>query len=148
MINYNAGDKVVIRKDLEIGNYYGDIYWGEGKEHLKEKEYVVIELVDDDGDYLVEYDLWYISIEMIEGLYEEPTVESIYYTDKFKQALDKLNKAQEKQQRLINKYPDYSKEYRKALREQIKLKECDVKLTNAHLSLIETLGEIEKHGEL
>lgn len=70
---------------------------------------------------------------------------SIYYTDKFKQALDKLNKAQEKQQRLINKYPTYSKEYRKALREQIKLKEKELSLTNTQ---IESLKKQIKTGKI
>lgn len=70
---------------------------------------------------------------------------SIYYTDKFKQALDKLNKAQEKQQRLINKYPTYSKEYRKALHEQIKLKEKELSLTNTQ---IESLKKQIKTGKI
>lgn len=70
---------------------------------------------------------------------------SIYYTDKYKQALDKLNKAQEKQQRLIDKYPTYSKEYRKALREQIKLKEKELSLTNTQ---IESLKKQIKTGKI
>lgn len=65
---YNIGDKVVIKKDLEVGEYSG-VEWCIEMDYLKEKYYVVIERVDDDGDYFVECE-WYINDEMIAGLYE------------------------------------------------------------------------------
>jgi len=70
MSKYKVGDKVVIRKDLIDCKYYGNWFWSKGKEHLKEKDYVVINEVDNDGDYWIEDD-WCISNEMIDGLYEE-----------------------------------------------------------------------------
>lgn len=70
MSKYNIDDKVVIRKGLEHLKVYGDVEWWSEMDYLKEKEYVVIEKIDEDGDYVVE-DGWYISEEMISGLYEE-----------------------------------------------------------------------------
>lgn len=67
MSKYNIGDKVVIRKDLEVDEYYGNFYWFTAKEYMKEKDYVVIEKVDD-GYYSVEGGFW-INDEIIEGLY-------------------------------------------------------------------------------
>lgn len=70
MSKYKKDDKVVIRKDLKVGEWYGDLYWANAKEYMKEKNYVVIEEVDKDGSYWVE-GYWIITDEMIEGLYEE-----------------------------------------------------------------------------
>jgi len=47
--------------------------------------------------------------------------ESIYISDKYKQALEKINLEIEKQQNLQDKFPKYSDEYRKSLLTQIKL---------------------------
>lgn len=69
MSKYKKGDKVVIRKDLEVDEYYGDWYLGIDKEYMKEKDYVVIEEVNY-GDYLVD-DEWYITDEMISHKYED-----------------------------------------------------------------------------
>lgn len=65
---YKIGDKVVIRKDLEVDEYYGECYWSDDTEYMKDKEYVVIEEVDEDGDYLVGGE-WYINDEMISHKY-------------------------------------------------------------------------------
>lgn len=70
MSKYKNGDKVVIRKDLKVGEVYGECYWCDGTEYMKEKDYVVIEGVDEDGDFLVEGG-WCINDEMIEGLYKD-----------------------------------------------------------------------------
>lgn len=81
MSKYKKGDKVVIRKDLVVGEVYGNWTWSAGKEYMKEKDYVLIERVNDsdywvedkrvnDGDYWIENE-WLISDEMIEGLYNE-----------------------------------------------------------------------------
>lgn len=81
MSKYKKGDKVVIRKDLIVGEVYGNWTWSAGKEYMKEKDYVLIERVNDsdywvedkrvnDGDYWIENE-WLISDEMIEGLYNE-----------------------------------------------------------------------------
>lgn len=71
MNKYKVGDKVVIRKDLVVGGVYGFNYWLACNEYLKEKEYVVIEEVDAVGDYRVEVGRYWITNEMIEGLYKE-----------------------------------------------------------------------------
>lgn len=73
MSKYGVGDKVVIRKDLVVGEVYGGFEWWSVMNYLKEKEYVVIKRVDEDDDYVVE-DGWYINDEMIAGLYDEVTV--------------------------------------------------------------------------
>lgn len=68
MVKYKVGDKVVIRKDLKTGEWYGVFEWLRGMERLKVNDYVVIEKVDN-GCYFVK-GVWYISHEMIEGLYK------------------------------------------------------------------------------
>lgn len=67
---YNIGDKVVIRKDLVVGEWYSSLKWWNGKEYLKEKDYVVIKEVYYDGYYCVEDSRW-ISEEMISHKYCE-----------------------------------------------------------------------------
>lgn len=68
MNKYKVGDKVIVRKDLIVDEFYDGLYWSEGKEYLKVKDYVVIEEVDIVGDYWIE-DGHFISDEMIAGLY-------------------------------------------------------------------------------
>lgn len=69
MGKYKKDDKVVIRKDLEDGKWYGKVDWYSEMEYLKEKDYVVIVEVDAVGDYWING--WLVSDEMIEGLYKE-----------------------------------------------------------------------------
>lgn len=80
MNKYKTGDKVVIRKDLVVGEWYGDWYWNTGKEYMKEKDYVVIDKIYD-FRYRVGNG-WYITDEMIEGLYKEEEKEMSVKTDK------------------------------------------------------------------
>lgn len=68
-VKYKIGDKVVINKDLVVGEWYGNWCWSDGKEYMKEKDYVVIDEVYD-LNYRVENGK-VISHEMIDGLYEE-----------------------------------------------------------------------------
>lgn len=81
MNKYKVGDKVVIRKDLEVDGLYGIVEWHINKEYLKEKDYVVI-------DKVVEYDVywttdeWAITDEMIEGLYQETSKNKYKVGDK------------------------------------------------------------------
>lgn len=70
MSKYKVGDKVVIRKDLVVGVEYGGVeWWSDENEYMKEKDYIIIER-NIAGDYVVEGG-WYLTDEMIEGLYEE-----------------------------------------------------------------------------
>lgn len=71
MSKYNIDDKVVIRKDLVVGVEYDGWYWSDDTEYMKEKDYVVIERVNVDGDYWIEDCNTFVSEEMIEGLYVE-----------------------------------------------------------------------------
>lgn len=72
MSKYKKNDKVVIRKDLEVDEYYGDWYWSDGKDYLKELDYVVIDKIDDDGYFVKDGDcVIFITDEMIAGLYGE-----------------------------------------------------------------------------
>lgn len=74
-MKYKVGDKVVIRKDLKVGKFYGDIYWLEHKEDLKSKDYVVVSRVDKNNNYIsVENDSYDITDEMIEGFYKEEVI--------------------------------------------------------------------------
>lgn len=91
MSKYGVEDKVVIRNDLVLGEGYGGLGWFTDKEYLKQKDYVVIEEIDDDGDYLVEG--YWINDEMIshrygENKYSDPTLVEII-TD----VLDRLENA-------------------------------------------------------
>lgn len=79
MRKYKHLDKVVIRKDLIHGECYGDVEWWAKMDYLKEKDYVVIERVDEDGDYWIEND-WCITDEMIEGLYKD-VKKNVWYLD-------------------------------------------------------------------
>lgn len=71
MSNYKVGDKVVIHKDLVEGELYGGCYWDHTDELLKDYEYVIIEEVDDDGEYWIEGCDTFVSDEMIAGLYDD-----------------------------------------------------------------------------
>lgn len=66
------------------------------------------------------------------------TSKSIYVTDKYKKALSDLNTEQNKQQRIIDRYPTYSKKYRDALIKQIKLKQKEYNLTKGQAKLLAT----------
>lgn len=67
MSKYKKGDKVVIRKDLELGGKYGELYCLGRMIRLKEKDYVVIKEVE--GGYYWIGD-FFVNDELIEGLYE------------------------------------------------------------------------------
>lgn len=75
MCEYKVGDKVVIRKDLEDDERYGNWSWSDEKDFLKEKDYVVIEGVDNDGDYWIEGYWFWINDEMISHKYGEKSNE-------------------------------------------------------------------------
>lgn len=75
MSKYKKGDKVVIRKDLVHGEYYGGWFWSDKYYSFKEKAYIVIGEVYDDGVYSIGD--WIITDEMIEGLYDEVNVMNI-----------------------------------------------------------------------
>lgn len=64
------------------------------------------------------------------------TSKSIYLTDKYKQSMDKLNASIQKQENIMKKYPTWSKQYRKALQEQIKLKQKEIDKTNEQYALL------------
>lgn len=80
MSKYKVGDKVVIRKDLVDGVEYGDVELWSEMEYLKEKDYVVIDGVDEVGDYRLENTHWYITDEIIEGLYKD-VKKYVWYLD-------------------------------------------------------------------
>lgn len=71
MSKYKVGDKVVIRKDLVVGEVYGGCYWDPTDDFMKAYDYVVIDEVDEDGDYWIEGCDTFVSGEMIEGLYDD-----------------------------------------------------------------------------
>lgn len=67
---YQKGDKVVLRKDLDVGNKYGNLTWLEGMEFMKNKFFTSILRITNQGNYLADTGL-NISEEMISHKYEE-----------------------------------------------------------------------------
>lgn len=65
MSKYKKGDKVVIRKDLVVGELYGDIYWYNYKTILINEDYVTINFVDTAGHYQLDFNNLWVSDEMI-----------------------------------------------------------------------------------
>lgn len=90
---YDAGDKVVIYKNIRIGDYMGFsnfiAEWSEDMEYLKEKDYVVIEEVDEDGNYVIENGKICITNQEIDGLYTEKYEEKESYQVGDRVVLDK-----------------------------------------------------------
>lgn len=65
------------------------------------------------------------------------TKESIYVSDKYKQALEKINLEIEKQQALQAKFPDYSKQHRDSLQKEIKLQKDKTKILQQQANELE-----------
>jgi|GEM_PF-1827267 len=79
------------------------------------------------------------------------TKDSIYITDKYKQALESLNLEIEKQQKLQAKYPEHSNEYRKHLEAQIKLEKEKLVLQEKQAKAIQSQiasGKIQQTGNV
>ena len=64
-MKYQEGDKVIIRKDLELGKEYGKDGWVEGMKHLVNEPYVTIEHELSEGHYSVVDTVYRITDEMI-----------------------------------------------------------------------------------
>lgn len=71
MSKYKTGDKVVIRKDLVVGEDYGKWDWSSAMNPLADKDYVTIKDSDSSGSYDIEEDCYIITNEMIQCLYAE-----------------------------------------------------------------------------
>lgn len=79
------------------------------------------------------------------------TKDSIYITDKYKQAIEALNLEIEKQQKLQAKYPEHSNEYRKHLEAQIKLEKEKLALQEKQAKAIQSQiasGKIQQTGNV
>lgn len=74
MSKYKKGNKVVLRKDLEVGKRYGNNGWVSKMEDMKELPYVILGQESSGGggfpavNYIGDYR---ITPEMIEGMYGE-----------------------------------------------------------------------------
>lgn len=90
---YGVGDKVVIDRNIQIGDtiVFSDFLteWSEDMEYLKEKKYIVIERVDDEGDYWIENDQICITDDEIDGRYVEKYEEKESYQVGDRVVLDK-----------------------------------------------------------
>ncbi|MFJ3388755.1 phage tail tip lysozyme [Lysinibacillus sp. NPDC086135] len=76
---------------------------------------------------------------------------SIWITDKYKQKLEELNLAIEKQQKIQSKFPEYSSEYKKSLETQIKLEKQKLELQQKQAKAIESQiasGKIQQTGNI
>lgn len=79
------------------------------------------------------------------------TQQSTYVTDKFKQKMEELNLAIEKQKNIQSKYPTWSKQYQNSIKEEIKLLEQKKKaIDNEAISLDKQIksGKVIKKGEV
>ena len=79
------------------------------------------------------------------------TKESIYITDKYKQKIEELNLAIEKQQKLQNDFPTYSASYRKAIEAEIKLQKEKLNLMNEQAAALDKQiksGKIAQTGNV
>lgn len=79
------------------------------------------------------------------------TKESIYITDKYRQALEALTLEIEKQQKLQAKYPEHSNEYRKHLEAQIKLEKDKLALQEKQAKALQSQiasGKIQQTGSI
>lgn len=83
-MKYQEGDKVVIRKDLELGEEYGKDGWVEEMKHLANAPYVTIEHKLSEGHYSVVDTVYRITDEMISHKYEEEL--SVWYCEDDKYA--------------------------------------------------------------
>lgn len=68
---FKPGDKVVLRKDLEVGKKYGNLTWLESMRYLQDKPFIVIDEISEEGSYTEDAEYWHISEEMISHKYEE-----------------------------------------------------------------------------
>lgn len=79
------------------------------------------------------------------------TKESIYISDKYKQALEKVNFELEKQAKLQSKLPEYSDAYLKSLQTQLKLEKEKLALYEKQATSIQSQiasGEIQQTGTI
>lgn len=79
------------------------------------------------------------------------TKESIYITNQYREALEKLTYEIEKQQKLQAKYPEHSKEYRKHLEAQIKLEKDKLALHEKQAKALQSQiasGKIQQTGSI
>lgn len=79
----------------------------------------------------------------------ETTKNSIYVTDKFKNALEALNLELVKQEKLRAKEPEWSEKYRKSLQEQIKLEKQKLELQKQQAAELQkqiSSGKIKQTG--
>lgn len=71
-MKYKVGDIVKLRDDLDIGEEYGAVVFLYSMETLKNKALRIDSIdTEDDESAVYEIDGWWISAEMIEGLWEE-----------------------------------------------------------------------------
>ena len=86
MNEFQIGDKVKLRDDLEVGEKYDGVVMLSGMEDLKGKE-LTIYYISEDGDYTFDEANYYCSEEMLEKVFSDG--------DLLEFALGKLNIAKE-----------------------------------------------------
>ena len=70
MNEFQIGDKVKLRDDLEEGEVYGRLTFLSGMKELQGKE-LTIDYIDKDGDYTFEEGNYYCSEEMLEKVFSD-----------------------------------------------------------------------------
>lgn len=159
MSEYKTGDKVVVRKDLNLYEYYGCIEYDENLTILPLCEYVEIKFVEDDEPenikYLITGNIW-ISEEMIEGLYVDSLLEYKERNKAYRQQLSdeyssllaeyyKLNKLIDKlTNNLIIAVEDMNTSYFDKLSEELDLTLCTMKVNTAKSSTIDYVLDLHR----
>lgn len=86
MSKFKVGDNVILRGNLLHLKWYGDLFWHENKETLRNSPYVEIDSLDVNGDYNVKDSTGrdhLISDQMIAGLYEEDETKYLWASDEY-----------------------------------------------------------------
>ena len=90
-MKYKVGDKVRVRSDLVVGEYYGGLYFHTCMERLKGKEYT-IEMIRTTGNIKLIESIYILSPEMLEPV-DEFNIGDVIYDNDFNRPLTILRKA-------------------------------------------------------
>ena len=72
-MKYKVGDKVRVRKDLEPGNEYGEVYYVDAMDKFKDKECVITNMADE--SYRINNSEFWWTDEMLEPVNEAALLE-------------------------------------------------------------------------
>ena len=100
-MKYKVGDKVRVRKDLVLGDYYGGICYTDGMNEFKGKECVITD-IDTISYQINDYGFWWTD-EMLEYVDNEEMFESVDDEKVLEYALEKLGMSKEELEDEMNR---------------------------------------------